>query len=145
MTLTQFALASAESKAFDASVVVDDPKSTEDEAKQAATMAYDAMVLAAQGLLKNEDPDVKSDPAEVFPRFKREFIDTELFFERFIGAKEWGYFQAAHESGGTARDRDEARRMVEESQLFIEAAHACYTRLLQAQASASGRGVKVTR
>ena len=143
VTLTQFSLANAESRAFDASVVVDDLSSTDAEAKGAAGMAYDAMLLGAQGLLKHEDPDVKSDPDEVFPRFQRDFIETELFFERFIGAKEWGYFQAAHEAGGEARDRDEARRKVEESLLFIEAAHACYTRLLQAQASGNGEGVKV--
>ena len=81
----------------------------------------------------------------MFPRFEKEFIDSELFFERFIGAKEWGYFQAAREAGGAVRDRDEARRRVEESQLFIEAAHACYTRMLQTQASGDGDGVKVAR
>ena len=145
VTLTQFSLASAESRVFDASVIVDDPNSTESEAREAAGEAYEAIVLAAQGLLKHEDPDVKSDPGAVFPRFQREFIETELFFERFIGSKEWGYFQAAHEAGGDARDRDEARRRVEESQLFIEAAHACYTRLLQTQASGNGEGVKVPR
>lgn len=143
VTLTQFSLANAESRAFDASVVVDDPGSSDDEAKAAAEMAYEAMIIAAQGLLKREDPDVKGDAALVFPRFEEEFINTELFFERFIGAREWGYFQSAHEAGGGVRDRDEARRRVEESQLFIEAAHACYTRLLEAQAS--GDGVRVAR
>lgn len=145
VTLTQFSLANAESRVFDASVVVDDRASSEDEAKAAAEMAYEAMILAAQGLLKHGDPDVKGDPELVFPRFEKEFIDSELFFERFIGAKEWGYFQAAREAGGVVRDRDEARRRVEEAQLFIEAAHACYTRMLQTQASGDGDGVKVAR
>jgi sulfite reductase (ferredoxin) len=71
----------------------------------------------------------------VFREFERHFVDTELFFERFVGAKEWGYLQAAHEAGGRVRDGDEARRRVEEAQLFIEAAHACYARLLEAQAA----------
>ena len=145
VTLTEFALAKAESKVFDASVIVDDSGSTESEAKGAARMAYDAMVLAAQGLLQMEDPDVKSDPAVVFPRFEAQFVETKLFFERFVGAQEWGYFQAAHQADGTARNRDEAHRRVEEAQLFIEAAHACYTRLLQAQASGNGGAVKVAR
>ena len=56
-------------------------------------------------------------------------MDTRLFLDRFVGASQWQYFQTAHESGGDARDRDEARRRVEEAQLFIEAAHACYARL----------------
>ena len=100
---------------FDASVIVDDSGSTESEAKGAARMAYDAMVLAAQGLLKMEDPDVKSDPAVVFPRFEAQFVETKLFFERFVGAQEWGYFQGAHQADGTARNRDEAHRRVEEA------------------------------
>ncbi|HUE97147.1 MAG TPA: nitrite/sulfite reductase, partial [Longimicrobiaceae bacterium] len=134
VSLTQFSLAAAESIVFDASVTVDDPKAGKAEVREAALAAYHAMIGAAQGLLKVGDPDVKADPAVVFPRFQREFIDSQLFFERFIGSNEWQYLQAAHEAGGAARDRDEARRRVEEAQLFIEAAHACYTRLLQRQA-----------
>ena len=95
------------------------------------------MVLAALGLLKTLDPDAKSDPETVFSYFERQFIDTKIFFERFIGNNEWPYFQAAHETGGRARDGDEARRRVEEAQLFIEASHACYTRLRQAQGGGS--------
>ncbi|HUE97320.1 MAG TPA: nitrite/sulfite reductase, partial [Longimicrobiaceae bacterium] len=135
VTLTQFSLATAESKVFDASIVVDDPASGPAEIQDAARAAYLAMVTAAQGLLKVSDPDVAGDPEIVFGEFQRQFIDTQLFFERFIGANEWQYFQAAQQARGAARDRDEARRRVEEAQLFIEAAHACYTRLLQAQAA----------
>ena len=145
VTLTQFSLANAESRAFDASVIVDDPGATEEEARATAGMAYEAMVMAAQGLLKHDDPDVRGDPAVVYARFQREFVDTERFFERFVGAREWGYYQSAHGEGGRATDRDHARRNVEEAQLFIEAAHACYTRLLEAQASASGKGARVAR
>ncbi len=145
VTLTQFSLANAESRAFDASVIVDDPGATEEEARATAGMAYEAMVMAAQGLLKHDDPDVRGDPAVVYARFEREFVDTERFFERFVGAREWGYYQSAHGEGGLAADRAHARRSVEEAQLFIEAAHACYTRLLEAQASASGKGARVAR
>jgi len=134
VTLTQFGLANAESKAFDASVLLDEVKS-DDQVHEAAAMGYQAMVLAAQGLLKIDNPDIKSDPAIVFDEFKRKFIDTELFFERFIGANQWQYYLSAHEAGGKVRDADEARRKVEEAQLFIEASHACYTRLIQSQAA----------
>ena len=88
-------------------------------------------------LSKTKDPDVRSDPETVFNDFERQFIDTRLFFERYIGNSEWPYFQAAHETGGVARDRDEARRRVEEAQLFIEASHACFMRLCQAQGGGS--------
>jgi sulfite reductase (ferredoxin) len=126
VSLTQFSLAAAESKAFDASLLVDT------DGASAARLAFAAMVDAAQGLLKTRDPDVKADADVVLAEFKRSFVDTQLFFDRFVGASEWQYFQAAHLSGAPARDRDEARRRVEEAQLFIEAVHACYSRLRQA-------------
>ncbi len=145
VTLTQFSLATAESKAFDASVILDESAATGDERfREAANLAYEAMVDAAQGLLKINDPDVSPDPQTVFSRFQREFLETELFFERYIGASEAQYFISTHQAGGAVRDRDEARRRVEESQVFIEAAHACYSRLLQTQPAASARpGVAV--
>jgi sulfite reductase (ferredoxin) len=141
VSLTQFSLATAESHVFDASIVVDDANATEADINEAARLAYGAMVTAAQGLLKIRDPDVVGDPKVVFPEFQEHFVDTKLFFERFIGANEWQYFQSAHQTGGAVKDRDEARRRVEEAQLFIEAAHACYTRLLQAQAAQPRAGV----
>jgi sulfite reductase (ferredoxin) len=139
VTLTQFSLAVAESKVFDASIVVDDASSGEAGVRDAARMAYEAMVAAAQGLLKVQNPDIASDPEIVFREFQEQFIDTQLFFERYIGASESQYFQVAFQADGAVRDRDEARRRVEEAQLFIEAAHACYTRLLQSQAAQTGR------
>ena len=138
VTLTQFSLANAESKAFDASVLLDDERAGPARFDEAGQLAYQAMILAAQGLLKAENPDQKGDPALVFPEFKMKFIDTELFFERFVGAKEWGYLQSVHEAGGRVRDGDEAHRRVEEAQLFVEAAHGCYSRLLEAQAAGTG-------
>jgi sulfite reductase (ferredoxin) len=137
ITLTEFSLASAESKVFDASLIVDDPTATRERVLESSALAYRAMVLAALGLLKTKDPDTRSDPETVFSDFERQFINTQLFFERYIGNSEWSYFQAAHETGGVARDRDEARRRVEEAQLFIEASHACYMRLCQAQGGGS--------
>ena len=122
---------------FDASLIVDDPSATRKRVLEGSALAYRAMVLAALGLLKTQDPDARSDPETVFSDFERQFIDTRLFFERYIGNSEWAYFQAAHETGGVARDRDEARRRVEEAQLFIEASHACYTRLRQVQGGGS--------
>jgi len=143
VTLTQFSLATAESHVFDASIIVDAVESGEAEIASAARMAYDAIVTSAQGLLKMSNPDASGDPDTVYREFQSQFIDTQLFFERYIGASEAQYFTAAHQARGAARDRDEARRRVEEAQLFIEAAHACYTRLLQSQAAVGRAGVAV--
>ena len=133
VTLTQFGLASAESKVFDSSLMLDGRG--DDAARTAPQLAYRAMIVAAQALLKMRDPDIKPDPEVVFGEFKSQFIDTQLFFERYVGASEWQYFQSAHDAGGVARDLDEARRRVAEAQLFVEASHACYLRLLQSRGS----------
>ncbi|MEX2582662.1 MAG: nitrite/sulfite reductase [Gemmatimonadota bacterium] len=138
VTLTQFSLATAESMAFDASAAIDDPSISDEEVHEVARTAYLAMVAAAQGLLKMSDPDASRDPDIIFRDFREQFLETKLFFERFIGSNESQYYLNAHEAGGAVRDRDEARRRVEEAQLFIEAAHACYSRLLQAQATGAG-------
>jgi sulfite reductase (ferredoxin) len=143
VSLTQFSLATAESKVFDASVLLDELEGGDHSFREAAALAYDAMVAAAQGLLKDRDPDVPADPDTVFARFQSEFLETELFFERYIGASEAQYFIAAHHAGGGVRDRDEARRRVEEAQLFVEAAHACYSRLVQEKAARGRPGVAV--
>jgi sulfite reductase (ferredoxin) len=138
VTLTQFSLAAAESMAFDASVAIDDARIDDEGIREVGRTAYMAMVAAAQGLLKINNPDASQDPDIVFTDFRGQFIDSGLFFERYIGASESQYYVNAHEAGGAVRDRDEARRRVEEAQLFVEAAHACYSRLLQAQASGAG-------
>jgi sulfite reductase (ferredoxin) len=140
VTLTQFSLAEAESRVFEASLTMEDPAAAAEAVHQAASAAYLAMVGAAHGLLKMRDPDVPADPAVVFPLFQEQFVDSGLFFERFIGSSEWQYLQAAQEAGGAVRDRHDARRRIEEAQLFIEAAHACYTRLLQARSAAPADG-----
>jgi sulfite reductase (ferredoxin) len=112
---------------------VDDPKATADDIQEASREAYNAMMLAALGLLKTRNPDAKAEHETVFADFRRQFIDTGVFFERYIGNQEWPYYQVAHEAKGRSRDRDEARRRVEEAQLFIDASHACYARILQTQ------------
>jgi sulfite reductase (ferredoxin) len=130
VSLTEFSLVEAESLAFDASVLLDEAGNG-DQGQKAADLAYTAMIRAAQGLLKVEDPDVKADPAVVLPLFRQRFLDNERFFDRFVGRQESAYLTAAAESGGKVRDFDEAHRRVEEAQLFIEACHACYARMLE--------------
>src|SRR5690606_34329785 len=101
VSLTQFNLALAESKVFDASVLLD--SNADAGVADAARLAYEAMVAAAQGLLMVRNPDASSNPDVVFEEFKREFLDTQLFFERFIGANEAQYYVAAHQAGGAVR------------------------------------------
>ncbi len=136
VSLTEFSLVEAESLAFDASVLLDDASA----ADRASALAFTAMIRAAQGLLKTETPDVKADPDVVLPLFRQRFLDNERFFDRFVGRQESGYLLAAAESGTNVRDLDEAHRRVEEAQLFIEACHQCYARMLEAKTAGGALG-----
>ncbi|MNC98273.1 hypothetical protein D3C83_161830 [compost metagenome] len=42
------------------------------------------MMLAALGLLKTRNPDAKAQHDTVFADFKSQFVDSGVFFERYI-------------------------------------------------------------
>ncbi len=136
VSLTEFSLVEAESMAFDASVLLDEAVNG-DHGQKAANLAFAAMVRAAQGLLKLEDVDVKADAGVVLPLFRERFLDTERFYDRFVGRQESAYLTTTAEGGTSVRDLDEAHRRVEEAQLFIEACHACYARMQESKKSGS--------
>ena len=105
---------------------------------EGSALAYRAMVLAALGLLKTQDPDARSDPETVFSDFERQFIDTTALFRALHRQQRMGLLPGRPRDGGASpATGDEARRRVEEAQLFIEASHACYTRLRQVQGGGS--------
>ncbi|RMF14212.1 MAG: nitrite/sulfite reductase [Candidatus Dadabacteria bacterium] len=134
VSLTEFDIARAESAVFDAQVLLEEDGS--DEAlRQAHQLAFQAMVLAAQGLLKLNDPDVPDDPDVIVERFRIEFYDTELFFDPYAKGKFAEYFFNAAENRDEHASRDRAKQRIEEANLFIEAAIACHQRLLSAGAA----------
>jgi sulfite reductase (ferredoxin) len=92
-------------------------------------MAYRAMVLAAQGLLKIKHPYIGEDPAEVMETFTKDFHDTGLFNDPFAGPKFYQYYHQAHAHRGKGLDREKVQLFLHEAQLFVEAAHSCYARM----------------
>ena len=62
-------------------------------------------------------------------RFRKHFYDTQLFFDPFTGGKFAQYFFQAHERRGATYTTESAHHLIEEAQLFIEAAHSCYARM----------------
>ena len=61
--------------------------------------------------------------------FKNHFYDTKLFWDRFAHGKFGKYLIRRNESPPSNINDDVVHRTIEESQLFIEAAHACYAKL----------------
>jgi len=114
----------AESQAFDAQVALE-----EGEPDAAEDLAYRAMLSAARALVRTEFIDVTEEPADIVKEFKARFFDTERFFDKYAGGKFGQYLLTRHTEPPARMDDGEASRRVEESLLFIEAAHSCEARI----------------
>ena len=98
------------------------------------------MVQAARALVRTQWLDVGESADSVVPEFRTRFVDTELFFDTYARDKFARYLFRLHEDPNPSPTRDDAHRAIEESQLFIEAAFACYSRISDA-AEAGGPAV----
>jgi sulfite reductase (ferredoxin) len=119
-----FSLADAERQVFEAQIALEE----RDDPARAVELSIRAMLTAARGLVRSLWLDVPEDPAVVVTEFRKRFYDTQLFFDPYAGGKFAHYFFAAMEQP-RARSRQEVHRLVEESQLFIEASYACNNRM----------------
>ncbi len=126
VSLADFGLAESESTAFEAQIALDAGRIDD-----AVRGAYTAMVQAARAITRIELPDLTENPDEVVRQFKTRFHDTQRFHDPFAGAKFANYLFRAHDANGDSVAPDAAHRRIEEAQLFIEATHACNTRLSQ--------------
>ncbi len=121
-----FGLAAAEREAFEAQLDLD-----EGRAGAAAGKAVHAMLTAAVELVRTQNYDASDKPLEVVREFRERFYDTKLFWDPFAGGKFAQYFFHAVESPLQDPAPDAVHRLVEESQLFIEAAHSCRLKMAQ--------------
>lgn len=124
VSLSEFDLAAAERLVFEAQLKLDDQ-----EYSKADQLGYQAMLQAAQALIKTEFLDVSPDPDILVSEFRKRFCDTKLFQDKYAGAKFANYLLRRHESPPAEHTREFSHTLVEEAQLFIEAAHACRERL----------------
>ena len=127
----EFGLQEAEQQLHDAQDALD-----AGQAATAATGAFTAMVTAAKALVRHLDVQVKDDADDVVANFKTHLHDTELFHDPFAKGKFASYLLQMHEERPYEdADQEIAHRTLDEAQLFLEAAHACYERLTQSRAA----------
>jgi len=121
----EFTLAASERELFEAQLLLD-----AGYAQQAANLAYASMVCAAQGLVKDRNPAISEDESEIIAEFARHFYDTQLFWDKYAGGKFAEYLFKAKEflAAGHAVDVDRAVQLLQEAQLFIDAAHDCHNK-----------------
>lgn len=124
VSAVDFGLAAAERELFEAQLALE-----KGEVQQAGRSAYQAMLNAARGLVQAEDPHVSEDADEIVRQFRTRYYDTELFFDPFAGGKFAHYLFAAHDRRDQTYTEESSRYLIDEAQLFIDAAHSCNSKL----------------
>jgi len=121
----EFMLAASERELFEAQLLLDSGY-----VQQAAKLAYASMLRAAQGLVKDQNPVVSEDENQIVAEFTRRFYDTQLFWDKYAGGKFAEYLFKAKEfvAAGQRVDADRAVQLLQEAQLFIDAAHDCHNK-----------------
>jgi sulfite reductase (ferredoxin) len=121
----EFALTACEREVFEAQLLLD-----AGDAEAAARLAYQSMQNGAAALLEWKNIPVPQTADGVVTQFRAHFYDTQLFFDPFTGGKFAHYYFAAHQNVSDRHDPETAHRLIEEAQLFIEACHSCYGRVI---------------
>jgi sulfite reductase (ferredoxin) len=130
--MIDFDLAAAERLYFEAQLAYGEGDYT-----KADNTAYKAMLAAAKGLVRTRDQDIGDDAGRIVAEFRTFFVETDLFRDKYAGNKFAEYLFRRHEDAQRRYDKDQARHMLEETQLYIEAAHACNARLLEQRQAAA--------
>ncbi len=122
----EFALAASERELFEAQLLLDGGRP-----QDAVKTAYASMLRAAQGLVKTQNPGISEDEQQILAEFTSRFYDTQLFWDKYAGGKFAEYLFKAKEFIGAAKsaDADRAIQLLQEAQLFIDAAHDCHNKV----------------
>jgi sulfite reductase beta subunit-like hemoprotein/uncharacterized protein (UPF0332 family) len=123
VSFAEFGLAASEREIFEAQIFLDDGN-----VETAGQRAYSAMLTAARALVLERNPNVGTGGEEIVSEFRKHLYDTRLFWDPYAGGKFSQYFFRVHEEKGVANDKEAAHQMIEEAQLFVDAAHQCYSK-----------------
>jgi sulfite reductase (ferredoxin) len=124
ISVTQFDLADAERLVFEAQLQLEN-----ENYSQADAFAYRGMIQAALSLVKTQLLNASENPDSVVKEFRSRFYDTGILGDRYAGNKFAEYLFRRHDAPLVEHTRDQAYRIVEEAQLFIEATYACHDSL----------------
>lgn len=120
---SQFDLADAEREVFEAQLELEKKNYAEADA-----LAYRSMVGASRALVKQQVYDIPERPESVVEEFTHRFLDTELFYDKYAKGKFARYLLQRHQQGPVHADADSVHQLIDQAQLFIDAAYACYAR-----------------
>ncbi len=126
----EFGLSASEREVFEAQLALEAGEST-----AAGQKALGAMITAATSLIRIEMDPLPEGREEIVEEFRARYFDTKKFFDPYAGGKFAQYLFSAHERAnghGVANGNytaEAAHHLIEEAQLFVEAALSCYDRL----------------
>ncbi|HCU24127.1 MAG TPA: sulfite reductase [Deltaproteobacteria bacterium] len=135
VSATEFELTNAEREYFDAQV-----RFEKGDYQKAGETAFQSMITAAKGLLRAEIYDAPAEHDRVVTEFKARFFDTQKFWDPFAGGKFGQMFFAAHQKSKDPYNAESVHHLLEEAQLFIDAAHSCYNKMVAVAAPVSAEG-----
>jgi sulfite reductase (ferredoxin) len=130
VTSVQFGFTQAESEAFEAQLLLDSGQYQAADAE-----AFKAMITAARTLVQLQWMDVPADPDVVVREFRARFVETKLFWDTYHHDQFSRYLFQRHEAADTRYTKDTAHKLVEEANLFIDAAHKCHAKVQAASAA----------
>jgi sulfite reductase (ferredoxin) len=119
-----FDLGAAEREVFEAQLALESG-----EIEKAGRTAYQSMVHAAKALVKINRQNISDDPGEIIGEFRALFYDTQKFWDPYAGGKFANYLFDAHQKANQPYTADSSRYLIDEAQLFIDAAHSCYNKM----------------
>jgi sulfite reductase (ferredoxin) len=126
VSLTEFGFTSAESDAFEAQLLLDDG-----QYQKADERAYGAMLTAARTLVQLQLADPPADADAIVREFRARFVEPKIFWDTYHHGQFANYLFNRHESPDTRYTKDTAHKIVEEANLFIDAAHKAYAKYQQ--------------
>lgn len=147
----QFGLQASEREVFEAQVHLD-----EGRVAAALQRSFEAMLTAAKALIRHTGNEVSEQADDVVQQFRVHLHDTQLFHDPFAGGK-FAHFLlrkaavgadssavggADEQQRAATASAEAAHQAIEEAQLFLEAAHACYDRMSQSVRVAQDAGAK---
>jgi sulfite reductase (ferredoxin) len=132
---TQFALAASERQIFEAQLLLDAGRH-----RDAAERARDAMSEAALCLTREIVPALVSDLSQILREFRKHLLDTGAFDAASPGGRFGHFFPRACAADLTVSTKQSAHELIEEAQLFLDAAHQYNTRRLPVVAPSTAVG-----
>ncbi len=80
-------------------------------------------------LTREKNPNLGEEADEIVREFRKHLVDTNLFSDPYAGGKFAHFLLRTHRDGINGVSEEAAHQLIEEAQLFVDAAHQCYSRL----------------